>query len=201
MKIGIIGTGNVGATLGKKWIQSGHDVVFGVRNINQFKGKDNLTGMIVMKMQEAIHRSDVLLLAIPSAAILDWIKTAGTLEGKVIIDATNSVRSKPAPYPTAYHAIADLTKARVVKCFNSTGFENMQNPNFVDHILDMFMAGGDERSQEICQQLSQDCGFENCISFGGEDKVVLLEQFALSWINLAIMQGMGRNIGFKLISR
>lgn len=49
--------------------------------------------------------------------------------------------------------------------------------------------------------LAKDAGFAECYDFGGRDKVELLEQFALAWINLAIFQGKGRNIGFKLLHR
>jgi len=92
-------------------------------------------------------------------------------------------------------------RADVVKCFNSTGFENMKEPEIDEVKLDMFMAGSSEKAKAVASQLSADAGFENCYDFGGADRVVLLEQFALAWINLAIFQGMGRNIGFKLVKR
>ncbi|MEL6987755.1 MAG: hypothetical protein AAGK97_07965 [Bacteroidota bacterium] len=65
--------------------------------------------------------------------------------------------------------------------------------------LDMFMAGDNRIAKETAKMLAIDAGFENCYDFGGSDKVALLEKFALSWINLAIFQGMGRNIGFKIL--
>jgi 8-hydroxy-5-deazaflavin:NADPH oxidoreductase len=57
------------------------------------------------------------------------------------------------------------------------------------------------QAKTIATQLALDAGFATCIDFGGDDKVALLEQFALCWINLAMMQGMGRNIAFKLLKR
>jgi len=51
------------------------------------------------------------------------------------------------------------------------------------------------------EQLANDIGFGKCYDFGGDDKVELLEKFALSWINIAIMQGHGRNLAFKLLKR
>jgi len=44
-------------------------------------------------------------------------------------------------------------------------------------------------------------GFEQCYDFGGDDRFELIEQFAFSWINLAVMQGQGRNIAFKILKR
>lgn len=89
-----------------------------------------------------------------------------------------------------------------MKCFNSTGFENMTNPIYLNFGgIDMFCAGNDKESKAIVQKLARDIGFGECWDFGGDDKVELLEKFALSWINLAIMQGHGREIAFKVIKR
>ena len=63
------------------------------------------------------------------------------------------------------------------------------------------MAGEIENAKLIAKQLALDCGFSSCIDFGQSDKVELLEKFALSWINLAIFQGQGRNIAFKVVRR
>ncbi|MEL6846331.1 MAG: hypothetical protein AAFP02_24245 [Bacteroidota bacterium] len=68
-------------------------------------------------------------------------------------------------------------------------------------VLTIGMAGDSAKAKSIATQLSTDVGFAHCYDFGGSDKVELLEQFALSWINLAIMQGMGRGIGCKLLRR
>ena len=65
----------------------------------------------------------------------------------------------------------------------------------------MFMAGDSAIAKQAAHQLALDAGFAACWDFGNADKVVLLEQFALSWINLAIMQGHGRDIAFRLVRR
>lgn len=77
----------------------------------------------------------------------------------------------------------------------------MLNPFYGGVAIDMFMAGDSERAKATAAQLATDAGFGACIDFGKSDKVELLEKFALSWINLAIMQGHGRNIAFKLVKR
>jgi hypothetical protein len=63
------------------------------------------------------------------------------------------------------------------------------------------MAGSAAKGKDITKQLALDAGFSTCWDFGGDDKAQLLEYFALSWINLAIMQGHGRNMAFKVIKR
>ncbi len=203
MKIAIIGTGNIGSTLATHWAQKGHHLHLGLRDLENFRGTQllQLPNTTSHSIPQAAQLAEVILVATPAQIAVDLAKSFGDLEGKIIIDATNAIQLKPDPYPTAFHAFLDLTNAEVIKCFNSTGFENMKNPKIGDTVLDMFMAGDSPRGKAVSEQLALECGFENCYDFGGNDKVELLEKFALSWINLAIFQGMGRNIGFKLVSR
>jgi 8-hydroxy-5-deazaflavin:NADPH oxidoreductase len=203
MKIAIIGTGNVGGALATQWSKAGHHLYLGVRDTENFKGKELLRNLntSVHTIEEAAKLSEIILVASPPQFAETLPQDFGNITGKIIIDATNSIRTKPHNYLTAYHAFVNLTDAELVKCFNSTGFENMKNPNYGDVKLDMFMAGDSEKAKIVAVQLSKDAGFENCYDFGGSDKVELLEKFALSWINLAIFQGMGRDIGFKLVAR
>lgn len=211
MNIAIIGFGNVGSALGYNWFKAGHGVIFGVRETAP-KSKENGSDddwYVITDIASAIARADVVLIATPPDAIDSMIPFFREASDKVIIDATNAFRTKPDGFATVYHALLALTDCRkLVKCFNSTGFENMADPSYylsdsIEHgvKLDMFMAGDNESAKEICDVLAKDSGFEHCYDFGGGDKVELLEQFALSWINLAMMQKMGRNIGFKLIRR
>lgn len=203
MNIAIIGTGNVGGALATAWAKAGHNIFLGVQNKEQFKGMDLLSNLhtTAVSVPEAINQAEIVLIATPPTAIFDIIGQAGDLQGKICIDATNAVRQKPDPYAIVYHCLADKTAAEVVKCFNSTGFENMQNPHYGSFSLDMFMAGDSDKAKQVAAALAKDAGFEQCYDFGKGDKVELLECFALSWINLAIMQGYGRSIGFKVVKR
>jgi len=203
MKIAIIGTGNVGGALATQWAKAGHQILLGVRDVDAFKGADllNNPNTSVHTIPEAAQAAEVILVATPPQIAEQLSNDFGAVAGKVIIDATNAIRTKPEHYDTAYHAFEALTEAEVVKCFNSTGFENMNDPKYGDVQLDMFMAGSSDQAKAVAVQLSQDAGFEQCYDFGGADQVVLLEKFALSWINLAIFQGMGRGIGFKILKR
>jgi predicted dinucleotide-binding enzyme len=143
----------------------------------------------------------VIVVATPPEAAEGLAATLGDLTGKTLIDTSNAVRTRPEHYPTAYHAFAALTAAQVVKSFNSTGFENMADPRYGDSRMDMFMAGDSAPAKAVAERLARDLGFAECYDFGGADRVELLEQFALSWINLAIFQGVGRGIGFKVLRR
>lgn len=204
-KIAIIGAGNVGSALGKSWLKAGNEVAFGVRDPQSSKTQKTLAIIPVVKvlsMGEAVKNADVIVITTPPEAILELLPQLGDITNKVIIDTTNSVRTRPEPFATAYHAIKELTKAQdVVKCFNSTGYENMSDPNYHGEGIDMFAAGNSIRAKQVAEQLAKDLGFARCYDFGGDEKVELLEKFALSWINLAIMQGHGRNLAFKLVRR
>lgn len=205
MKIAIIGTGNVGGALATKWAVKGHEIILGVRDTRQFKGRSLLKNpnTRVEKIQTACHLANTILIAIPPQFVEPIIESLGKekLTGKTVIDATNAFRTRPDNYPTVYHAFRDLTEAEVVKCFNSTGYENMLDPEYGELILDMFMAGSSNLAKADAKILALDAGFENCYDFGGEDRVGLLEKFALSWINLAIFQGLGRDMGIKVLFR
>jgi 8-hydroxy-5-deazaflavin:NADPH oxidoreductase len=179
MNIAIIGTGNVGGALATRWAKKGHTIYLGVQDTENFKGR--------------------ALLENENTFVL--IEQLGDVLGKTIIDATNAVMKSPEPYKTVYHCLVDRTAAEVVKCFNTTGFENMLNPIYDGEGIDMFMAGDSEVAKSVAHQLALDAGFSTCWDFGKADKVELLEKFALSWINLAIMQGHGRNMAFKVIRR
>ncbi len=204
MKIAIIGAGNVGGALALRWQKAGHIILIGARDVESpkiQKIRNEIPSAKVSSIQEAAQEADVILVAIPPQFAEDLAAQMGKLPGKVVIDATNAVRTRPENYPTAFHALAALTGAEVVKCFNTTGFENMQNPNYGDTAIEVYMSGDSVKAKQIVRQLALDAGFAECYDFGAADKVLLQEQFALAWINLAIMQGMGRDIALKLIRR
>jgi 8-hydroxy-5-deazaflavin:NADPH oxidoreductase len=204
MKITIIGSGNLGSALARGWRRAGHEVMFGVRNASDFKGgySEKSKDVKAELIPQAAAWADVLVLAAVPLAIHDIAEAIGDVSNKIIINAMNSVRAKPEPFSNTTEAILKLTNCKdVVKCFNTTGAENVANPVYPGSGIDMFYAGDSERAKKIAEQLAKELGFENVYNFGGSDKFNLLEQFALGWINLAMMQGYGRSIAFKVLKR
>ncbi len=205
MKIAIIGTGNVGAALASKWAEKGHVINLGVRDLDNFKGKSLLSNhnTKATTILESVASSDIVLLSTPATTAIEVAQSLGNTEGKVIIDAMNIIMGRgPQGYNTTSEAILAHTASRdVVKCFNTTGFNNMINPKYGDINIDMFMAGDSEHGKSVVKQLALDAGFAECYDIGGNDKFYLMEQFAWFWINLAMFQGQGRDIGFKLHKR
>ncbi|MBX7052261.1 MAG: NAD(P)-binding domain-containing protein [Flavobacteriales bacterium] len=205
MNIAIIGTGNVGGALATKWAEKGHRIYLGVRDLSQFKGQGLLTHQHISAhpIAEAVAKADVILLSTPAPAAIEVAKGLGDTTGKVIIDAMNIVMGRgPAGYDNTASAILDHTSTRdVVKCFNTTGFNNMVQPQYGEMALDLFTAGDSVRGKEIAIQLAKDAGFATCYDIGGNDKFELMEKFAWFWINLAMFQGQGRDIGVKILKR
>lgn len=205
MKIAIIGTGNVGSALATAWSKKGHEINLGVRDTQNFKGKSLLDNpkTQVYSVVEAVKKSDIILLATPAIYAAEIAESLGDTEGKIIIDSMNIIMGKgPKNYSNTAQAILDHTSSKdVVKCFNTTGFNNMINPKYQDQNIDMFVAGDSIKAKEATIQLALDAGFAECYDIGGNDKFELMEQFAWFWINLAMVKGHGREIGFKLLKR
>ncbi len=204
MKIAIIGHGNVGGALAVAWAKAGHQIIIGTRKSDDEKATkiiSQYSGIQQMIINRAIQQAEVILVATPAHVTVDLATSWGALPGKVVIDATNALRKKPEPYETGYHAFVEICKAEVAKGFNTTGFENMADPVYGDTTADMFVAGDSSKALETATQLAKDAGFETVYNFGGADKVKALEHFAFGWINLAIMQGEGRQMALKILKR
>ena len=205
MKIAIIGTGNVGGALASRWADKSHEISLGVKDTSDFKGRDLLSksNISVHPVKTAVTLSDVVLIATPAIAAVEVARSLGDTTEKVIIDAMNIVMGRgPTGYENTTEAILDNTQSKhVVKCFNTTGFNNMADTSYGDVSLDMFVAGDSKKAKDIASQLALDAGFDVCYDVGGNDKFSLMEQFAWFWINLAMVQGLGREIGFKLLRR
>jgi predicted dinucleotide-binding enzyme len=93
-----------------------------------------------------------------------------------------------------------LPDVNVVKAFNTTGFENMQDPRYDEGAVTMFYAGDDDEAKRIVHTLAQDLGFDP-VDVGGLAQSHMLEILASLWGSLAYGQKMGRGIGFRLMRR
>jgi NADPH-dependent F420 reductase len=210
MKIGIIGAGDIGSTLGKAWAKRGHNVVFGVRNIQSPKVKKLLnsadSNIHVDKIHEAVHFGDVIVLAVPWEAAQETIRSVDDISGKIIIDPSNPIKSDlegvvVPSFTSAAEEISKLAKgARVVKAFNAIGAKTLNNLQFGSHKADAFICGDDLAAKSEVKKLAMEIGF-NVVDAGPLSNARLLENLAFLWIELAFRQRMGPNIAFKLLTR
>ncbi len=212
MKIAIIGAGNVGGALGANWAQTGHDIVFGVRDPKSDKTQSLLRAIggkaRAATAAEAAAAADMIVLSTPWPATEAAIRSMGNLKGKIILDATNPLTRGPEGIALEIgHAISGGEKvqgwaaaASVFKTLNTTGFGNMANPVFKGVKSVMFVAGDDAAAKPKVMALVGDLGFE-VIDAGPLRNARLLEAHAMLWIDLALVRGQGRDFAFGLLRR
>ena len=210
MHIGVIGIGNVGGTLGRRWARKGHEVMFGVREPSSEKvgqilaeaGKNARAGTVA----EAAAFGEVVALATPWDGTQDAIRQAGDLKGKIVLDCTNPLKpdlsglAVPEGSSGGQQVAFWAAGAKVVKIFNTTGANNMDNPRFRNDRATMFYCGDDAEAKRIAARLAEDLAFET-VDAGPLSEARNLEHLALLWIHLAYVQKLGRDIAFKLMRR
>ncbi len=200
MRIAMIGAGRVGATLGSRWAELGHEVKFGVRD----PGGERAQAVNGIPIGEAARDADVVVLATPFNAVADALAACGDLTGKILVDCTNPIGPDGLLVGTttsgAEQVAAHVPGARVVKAFNTTGSENMADPKYGDGALVMLLAGDDGDAKLTVGRLAAELGFD-AVDLGPLTTARYLEPFAMVWITLAMRQGLGRDIGFALLRR
>jgi len=199
MRIAIIGAGSVGTTLGAKWANAGHQIVYGSR---RGEGAPPHQGSSTTSIAAAVASSDLAVLATPWAGVGEALSAAGDFGGKPLLDVTNPLGAGftllHGHTTSGAEVVASLARnARVVKAFNSTGLENMADPAYPQGRLMMPVAGDDAGAVKVAMQLAQALGFEP-IGLPGLARARELEPLALLWIKLAYEIKLGRNIGFVI---
>jgi 8-hydroxy-5-deazaflavin:NADPH oxidoreductase len=210
MNIGIIGAGNVGGTLGKRWSRNGHEVIFGSREPHSEKSRaltaDAGPNAKVASNAEAASASEVVLLSTPWPATQEAVREAGNLAGKIVIDATNPLLpaldglSVGTTDSAAEQVARWASGAKVVKAFNTVGASVMANPDFGSRRVAMFYCSDHADAKPTVAALISELGFE-ALDAGPLKQARVLEPFALLWISLALKYGYGPNIAFELLRR
>ena len=163
MQIAIIGTGNVGGALARAWSRAGHRIFLGVRNLQDPKVLALTAGgaqITAHSPAEAVGDAETVLFAIPPNALRQVLDNLGDLKGKVLIDATNSVRAKAEGVRERCGCSSFMDQEhRRGEVLQYTGFNVMENPQFGEMAADMFMAGSSARGKEIARQLALRCRF------------------------------------------
>lgn len=176
MKIGIIGAGNVGGGLGAIWRDAGHEVQLASRS----QGSP----------AEAAEFGDVVLLAVPEAAVGEALGAAGSLDGKVLIDATNRLEAPGSGSGSLAEEVARTAGgARVVKAFN-TVFAAAYDEIPQSGRPDLVFCGDDAEAKSAVATLIRDAGFEP-VDAGGLSVAADMEAFARLAIGIAYGQGRG----------
>lgn len=169
MKIGVIGGGRVGRALAATWAAKGRDVAVSTRDT----------------VAETAAGADVVVLALPAAAVPGALDQAGPLDGAVLLDATNNLSGGPAGLEIA----AFVPRARYVKAFN-TVFSTFMHDTPPETGASLVFCGDDPEAKETVAGLIEDACFEP-VDAGGADATPLVEALAHLVIGIAYRQGRG----------
>lgn len=209
MRIAVIGAGNVGGTLGRRWSRAGHEVTFGVRDPESGKVADLLSkcapGTRADTPAAAAAGAEVIVLAVWWDVVEEVIGALEDLAGKIVIDCTNPLDAELAltvgHTDSGGEAIARLAPgARVVKAFNTITWEAMADPDYAGRRATLFFCGGDETAAEIVGGLIRDIGLDP-VHVGGLEMARCLEPLALLWITEFRIRRPGSDYAFSLIER
>jgi len=209
MKIGIIGSGNMGTGLGKIWAAKGHELIF-----SYSRSKDKLNSLIASLPNAKIGtpaeaaQAEVILLSVRWSDVADSLKQAGSLAGKIVIDCTNPLKPDLSGLELGYTSSAaeEIARmapgSRVVKAFN-TAFAQVYEERsrlFGSRRASMLYCGDDAEAKSVAAKLITDVGFDP-IDCGPLTAARLLEPVAMLVITLGYGMKMGTNMALDLIRR
>lgn len=193
MRIGVIGTGNIGGTLGTALARAGHQVTLGSRH----PSGESVPGAQVSDVATALTDAEVVLLALPAAAVGDFLaEHAGRLAGKLVIDATNRVG---APVANAAAQLADAAPAaRYARAFNTVGWENFADPLFDGEPADLFFSSS-QADRPVLEELIADVGLRP--AYLGEGKQDVVDGALPLWFALVQAGGGNRRLAFRVVRK
>lgn len=208
MRIAVIGSGNVGRTLAAGFASRGHDTVLASRNprSDELVSWSASTGVATAEPEAAAAAAEVVVLATAWGGVGEALALAGeaNVAGKVLIDVTNPLRFTDRLELAVGHGDSGgetvqrlAPGARVVKAFNTVGFELMVDPGVAGGPPTMFVAGDDAAAKAVTATLAAELGWavHDC---GDLRAARLTEPLAMLWIEHAIRTGQ-RTHAFRLL--
>lgn len=203
MRIAIIGTGNIGAGLGRAWAAKGHAIIFCVRDAAdpEVAALAREIGAAVTTIPEALPQAEVVVLAMPFGAVAAVAQALPDWTGRLVVDCTNPI----GPGFVLLHGHTDsgaeavarlMPGARVVKSFSAQGAEVLAHPVYDGVAASNFYCGDDAEAKAVVRQLVADVGFEP-IDAGGLTSARYLEPLTMLWITMS--RSLGRDFAFKVL--
>jgi len=204
LSIAVLGAGNIGGTLGRKWHVAGYRVAFGVSDPNGKNAQalrneldDHVT---IGSVADVLNTNpEVVVMALPGTAMEATItKYADQLDGRIIIDTANRMGGGPMNSFAAFQQ--HTPRAHVFRAFNTLGWENFANPEFDGITADLFYCGPDGDARSVVEQLIAAIGLRP-MYLGGVEQVGLVDAVGGLWFALVLGQGKGRHLAFKVLTR
>lgn len=212
MKIGIIGSGEVGQRLGDGFIELGHTVKIGTRDpqkVAAWVEKHGDKASAGSFSEAAAFGEDMVAIATLWTGTQSAIEMAGpaNFAGKVVMDVTNPLDFSSTPPKLAIgHTDSAgetvqrlLPDARVVKAFNTVGNPLMLHPDFAGGRPTMFVCGNDDGAKDLVRDIAFSLGWET-LDVGGIEGSRLLEPLAMLWV-VHYFRTKNGNHAFKLLRK
>jgi predicted dinucleotide-binding enzyme len=209
MRIGILGSGDVGKSLARGFLGRGDEVMIGSRSPEKLAGFAKQYGAKAGTFEETAKFGEMLALATLGTGTEEALKLAGdNFAGKVVIDATNPLRFAPGVPPMLSISGDDslgeqvqswLPSARVVKAFNTVGNALFVKPQLPGGPPDMFICGNDAEAKKSVTELCRDWGW-GVIDIGPISGSRYLEAMCLTWVLHGILSGSWTH-AFKMLHK
>ena len=194
MKIAVVGAGRIGSTVGRLWHAAGHEVTFAAQDAAEPQALAAELGerAHAATVADAVTAAEVVLVAVPGPAVVDVLTAAGSLGGRVVIDAANMMGKDRL----SLGQLADMfPQARWVRAFNTLqarvlADENHRQPRWV-----LFLSG-DETAKPAVVRLITDAGFEPA-DLGGIDDSQFQEPGSALW-NTTLEAGAAKELAGRV---
>lgn len=200
MKVGILGSGQVGLTLANGFAANGHDVMIGTGHPDKPELRRWLRAAkgtaAVGTFAEASAHGELLVLACAGSAAMDVLGAAGdgAFDGKVLVDVTNPLEFDGGEMPGLFVGLTDslgervqrrLPKAKVVKVLNTMNASTMTRPEMREGRADALMCGDDAAAKRKVARLLREFGFAAPIDVGGIEAARWTEAWVPLWMRIA----------------
>jgi 8-hydroxy-5-deazaflavin:NADPH oxidoreductase len=201
MKIGILGSGDVGKSFARAFAAAGHDVKIGSRTpekLNDFAAQAG-SNVAASTFKETARFGEVIVLATLGSGTEEAIRLAepANFKGKVTIDATNPLDFAPGGPPKLAIGHTDslgervqrwAPDAKVVKAFNTVGNALFYKPQLRGGPPDMFICGNDAEAKKAVSRICSEFGW-GVVDLGGIESSRYLEPMCMTWVLHGILSG------------
>jgi predicted dinucleotide-binding enzyme len=211
LKIGVLGSGPAGQTLAAGFLDKGHPVMIGSRDVAKLDGWLRHAGPEgqIGTFAETAEFGDVIVLSVLGSAAEEVVKLAGVenLTDKIVIDATDPLdfsSGRPGLFVGTTDSLGEriqrlIPRAYVVKGLNIVQADVMINPRLTGDKPDMFIAGDNEEAKHTVTQLLGEFGW-SVIDLGGIENARWLEALSLAWVVYSHRTGKTHH-AFKLVGK
>jgi len=193
-KVGILGSGIVGQTLGAGFIKKGYEVTIGTREPSKLSEWKAKTGGNVSSFEDATKTAEIIVIATKGAAATSAINLAGigNFKGKLVLDATNPIDDATPPKNGVLRFFTSLDdsllerlqklipEAHLVKAFSCVGSHFMVDPDFGANKPTMFICGNDDSAKKEATDILTKFGWET-EDMGTAEAARAIEPLCILW--------------------